>query len=198
MKRKSRRPSGKPGVHGAKLPGAQSRPLAGSSSFHRFVNSLSQSPWLPGLILFAITLIAYLPAWHAGFIWDDDDYVINNTTLRSLDGLRQIWFVIDALPQYYPLVHTTFWLEYHLWGLNPLGYHLVNIGLHATGAVLLWRVLKRLQLPGAWLAAAIFAIHPVEAESVAWVTERKNVLSAVCYFAAALAYLRFLQPAGAD
>src|SRR5688572_14862801 len=141
-------------------------------------------------VLLAMTLIAYLPAFRAGFIWDDPDYVVNNATLRSLDGLRQIWFVPRATPQYYPLVHTSFWIEYQLWRLNPAGYHAVNVLLHALAAVLLWRVLKLLDVPGAWLAAAIFAVHPMHVESVAWVTERKNVLSGVFYLAAALAYFR--------
>jgi len=147
--------------------------------------------WICGLVLVVAVILAYQPVWHAGFIWDDDAYVTNNVTLRTMDGLRRIWFELGAVPQYYPLVHTTFWLEYHLWGLNPLGYHLVNVLLQGVGAILLWRTLKRLQLPGAWLAAAVFALHPVQVESVAWITERKNVLSAVCYFTAALAYLRF-------
>ena len=128
---------------------------------------------------------------RGGFSWDDDAYVTNNLTLRSILGLSQIWGQLTATPQYYPLVYTSFWLEYHLWGLNPLGYHVVNVLLHALAAMLLWRVLVRLHLPGAWLAAGIFALHPVAVESVAWVTERKNVLSAVFYFAAALAYLRW-------
>jgi tetratricopeptide (TPR) repeat protein len=136
-------------------------------------------------------MVAYLPALRCGFIWDDDQYVTENLTLRDLAGLRLIWFTPAATPQYYPLVHTTFWLEYHLWGLAPLGYHLVNVLLHALAAWLLYRTLTRLSVPGAWLGAAIFALHPVQVESVAWVTERKNVLSAVFYFASALAYLRF-------
>src|SRR5208282_34024 len=96
------------------------------------------------------------------------------------------------VPQYYPMVHTTFWLEYHVWGLNPVGYHLINVLLHGTAAILLWQVLLRLRIRGAWLAAVIFALHPVQVESVSWITERKNVLSAVFYFAAALAYLRYV------
>lgn len=152
----------------------------------------TQSQWLWPIVLFVLTLIAYLPALRAGFIWDDDDYVTNNLTLRTLAGLRQIWFELGATPQYYPLVHTTFWLEYRFWGLNPAGFHLVNILLHATGAWLLWRVLRGFGLPLAWFASALFALHPVEVESVAWVTERKNVLCGVFYFASALAYLRFL------
>ena len=143
-----------------------------------------------------MTVVAYLPAFQAGFIFDDDAHVTGNPALRSLDGLGQIWCQPSATPQYYPLVHTTFWLEYHLWELNPVGYHVVNVLLHTLAAVLLWRALVRLRLPGAWLAAAIFALHPVAVESVAWVTERKNVLSAVFYFAAALAWWRWDRPGG--
>ncbi|MFL6519261.1 MAG: tetratricopeptide repeat protein [Chthoniobacterales bacterium] len=150
-----------------------------------------QSYWFLGAVLVIAVVIAYQQVWHAGYIWDDDSYVTKNATLRDLHGLWRIWFELAATPQYYPLVHSSFWIEHHLWGLNPLGYHLVNLVLHALAAILLWRVLIRLGIPGAWLAAAIFALHPVEVESVAWITERKNVLSAVFYFAAALAYLRF-------
>jgi tetratricopeptide (TPR) repeat protein len=144
-------------------------------------------------LIILLTVLAYLPALRGGFIWDDDSYVTQNQTLRDLNGLRQIWFEVGATAQYYPLVHTTFWLEYHLWKLDPRGYHAVNVLLHALAAILLWRVLLRLQVLGAGLAAFIFALHPVCVESVAWVTERKNVLSAVFYFAATLAWLRFAQ-----
>lgn len=141
--------------------------------------------------LVALTAAAYLPALNAGFIWDDDAYVTGNRTLRDADGLRRIWLDLGATPQYYPFTFTTFWLEYQLWGPTPSGYHAVNILLHALGAGLLWRVLYRLSVPGAWVAAAVFAVHPVHVESVAWITERKNVLSGACYLAALLVYLRF-------
>jgi tetratricopeptide (TPR) repeat protein len=147
--------------------------------------------WLTVGFLVLATVLAYQPVWHAGFIWDDDHYVTNNQTLRTLDGLQQIWCNLTATPQYYPLVYTSFWLEYHLWGLNPLGYHLVNVLLHVLAAILLWLVLLRLQVPGACLAAGIFALHPITVESVAWVTERKNVLAAVFYFASALLWLQW-------
>ncbi len=140
----------------------------------------------------ALVLLAYQQIWRAGFIWDDDFHVTRNLMLRDLRGLWRIWSDPSATPQYYPLVHTSFWLEYQLWGLQPLGYHLDNLIFHGFAAILLWRVLVRLELPGAWLAAALFAVHPVEVESVAWITERKNVLSGLFYLAAALYYLRFL------
>src|SRR3954463_210157 len=141
------------------------------------------------VVIFAATIIAYLPAIRGGFIWDDPQYVLNNVNLRDVGGLYSIWFEPRTSPQYYPLVYTTLWIEYHLWQLAPLGYHLVNVLLHATSALLLWRILRRLGVCGAFLAAAIFALHPLHVESVAWVTERKNVLSCVLYLAAAFMYL---------
>ena len=142
------------------------------------------------LLILGITLAAYAPALRAGYIWDDDDYVTQNQTLKTADGLGRIWFEPRSIPQYYPLVHTTFWLEYRLWGLHATGYHVTNILLHAVAAVLLWRVLRVLELPGALAAACLFALHPVHVESVAWITERKNVLSLVFTLAALLAYLK--------
>ena len=150
-------------------------------------------PTFRALGLVALALMAYQRVWHLGYIWDDDYYVTHNAALRDLQGLWRIWFDVTATPQYYPLVHSSFWVEFHLWGLNPVGYHAVNLILHMLTAILLWRVLVQLRVPGAWLAAAIFTVHPVHVESVAWITERKNVLSAVFYLGAALAYLRFEQ-----
>ena len=141
--------------------------------------------------LIAITFVAYVPAFRAGFVWDDDMYVTDNPALRSVDGLRQIWLVPGGVAQYYPLAYTTFWVEYQLWGLKPVGYHAVNVALHAVNAVLAWLVFRRLGLRAAWFAAAIFAVHPVHVESVTWVTERKNVLSGLFYLLTALAYARF-------
>jgi tetratricopeptide (TPR) repeat protein len=137
-----------------------------------------------------MTLVAYLPATNCRYIWDDDSYLLNNSTLRSSGGLQRIWFELRATPQYYPMVFTSFWGEYHIWGLNAVGYHIVNILLHAAGSILLWRVLVLLEVRGAWAAAALFALHPANVESVAWITERKNVLSGVFYFGTALVYLR--------
>jgi len=146
------------------------------------------------LLLVIAVIAAYIPAIEGGFIWDDPEYVINNPALRTLGGLKDIWFEPGATPQYYPLVFTTFWIEYHFWELDPFGYHLVNVLLHAGSAVLLFLLLRRLGVPGAWLAAAIFALHPVNVESAAWITERKNVLSAFLYLGAFMAFLRYALP----
>jgi len=142
------------------------------------------------LLLFGLTLLAYLPALRGGFLWDDDAHV-TRPDLQSLAGLGRIWFDVGATQQYYPLLHSAFWIEHRLWGDAPLGYHLLNILLHATAACLLGALLRRLAVPGAWLAAFLFALHPVAVESVAWISEQKNTLSAVFALAAALVYLRF-------
>ena len=141
------------------------------------------------LLLYVLALIAYAPAIRGGFIWDDDDYVENNANLRSPRGLLDIWIAPRTSPQYYPMVFTSFWIERQLWGENATGYHLANVLLHATAALMLWRLLVKLELPAAFVAACLFAVHPVHAESVAWITERKNVLSAVFALGAALCYV---------
>jgi tetratricopeptide (TPR) repeat protein len=137
-----------------------------------------------------LTFAAYLPAIRGGFIWDDDQHVTENPLLRSGRGLWMIWTTLGATPQYYPLTHSSFWIEYGVWGANPLGYHIVNVTLHVTSALLVWRILALLNLRGAWLAAAVFAVHPIQVESVAWITERKNVLCGVFFFLAMLAFLK--------
>ena len=155
-----------------------------------WLRDLWERGWLKGLLLAGVVLFAYQPAWHAGFIWDDDAH-ITRPELRSLGGLVRIWTQLGATQQYYPLVHSVFWAEHRLWGDWPAGYHLVNILLHAFSALLLVKILQQLKIPGAWLGAAIFALHPLQVESVAWVSELKNTLSGVFYLGAALAYLKF-------
>ncbi len=146
--------------------------------------------WLASLGLTLATLAAYAPVRHAGFVWDDDAHV-TAPVLRSFAGLWRIWSQPGATQQYYPVLCSAFWLEHRLWGDGALGYHLLNVLLHAAAACLLYRVLRRLAVPGALLGAALFALHPVEVESVAWISEQKNTLSAVFALAAALAYFRF-------
>ncbi len=167
--------------------------------------------------IFCLTLLAYLPALSGGFIWNDSDYV-TAPALRSLEGLGRIWTQPGATQQYYPLLHSAFWIQHRLWGDHPFGYHLVTVLLHAGSAVLFALVLQRLFNGGTspstplrafdsekvaagherrryagveWLAALLFALHPVHVESVAWITEQKNTVSLVFYLAAILVYLRF-------
>jgi tetratricopeptide (TPR) repeat protein len=142
------------------------------------------------LVLAAATFAAYWPALGAGFIWDDEGHV-TRPDLRSLAGLGRIWFRLGATQQYYPVLHSAFWIEHRLWGGSPLGYHLCNLVLHAVAAFLFFGLLRRLAVPGALLAGLLFALHPVGVETVAWVAEQKNTLSAVFYLLSALAYLRF-------
>jgi len=148
--------------------------------------------WVLGFLLFVFTLAVYQPAWQGKQLWDDDAY-ITKIELRSPSGLARIWTELGATQQYYPLAHSVFWLEYHLWGDSTLGYHLVNILLHFLSAVLLVCILRRLMIPGAWFVAAIFALHPIQVESVAWMTELKNTLSGVFFLSAVLAFLQFDQ-----
>jgi Flp pilus assembly protein TadD len=148
---------------------------------------------LLGFLLVFATVVAYLPAFHAGFIWDDDLYVTNNPLLTAPDGLWRIWFSLDSPSQYFPLTYTVFRMQHAFWGLMPAGYHWFNIVFHAVNALLVWRLLQRLSVPGAWLAAAIFALHPVQVESVAWITELKNVLSLFFILLTLLAWLEFLE-----
>jgi protein O-mannosyl-transferase len=143
------------------------------------------------LLLIGLTLIAYLPALHNGFIWDDDAWLMKNQTLFGWSGLHELWFNPLALQQYYPITGTVFWIEYRLWRFDPFGYHAVNVLLHALNAVLFALVLRKLRLPAPWFAAAIFGVHPVMVESVAWITEIKNTLSTAFFLGSVLAYLRF-------
>jgi tetratricopeptide (TPR) repeat protein len=151
---------------------------------------LWRQDWLLALLLVIVTITAYLPSWNGTPVWDDDAH-LTKQELRSLEGLARIWTQPGATQQYYPLVHTLFWVEHQLWGDWPAGYHLLNILLHCVSALLLVRILQRLEIPGAWLAAAIFALHPIQAESVAWISELKNVLSGAFCLGSVLAYVKF-------
>ena len=144
------------------------------------------------VVLAAVTIFAYRPAWHGGFLWDDDDYIINNELLTAPDGWQRIWFSLDSPSQYFPFTYSTFRIEHALWGLNATGYHWVNLLLHVANALLVWAVLARLRVPGSWLAAAIFALHPVQVESVAWITERKNVLMGFFFLLTLLGWIAFI------
>lgn len=160
-------------------------------------SELTVGPWklsVPAaLALIALaTFAAYLPAMRGEPLWDDHSH-LTRLELQSFNGLYRIWFDLGATQQYYPLLHSAFWLEHRIWGDYAPGYHIINVVLHIAAVVLAYSILARLKVPGALLAAAIFALHPVMVESVAWISEQKNTLSAVFYLSAMLTYLNFDQ-----
>jgi hypothetical protein len=167
-------------------------PAGNRFNLFKNIRALPRPVLLGGLLIVLATLAAYWPVFSAGFIWDDDAYVTQNALLTAPDGLKRIWFSAHHQSQYFPLAFTTLRFEHALWGLNPLGYHVVNVALHGVNALLVWAMLRRLALPGAWLAAAIFALHPVQVETVAWITELKNTESTFFYLLAVLAWLAFI------
>jgi protein O-mannosyl-transferase len=145
--------------------------------------------WFRALLLLALVFIAYAQVFGAGFIWDDESHLTQNPCVVGPLGLKEIWTTTQAV--YYPLVLTTFWALHKVFGLNPLPYHLLNILFHAASAILLWRVLQVLRVRGAWLGAALWALHPVMVQSVAWVTELKNTQSCVFYLLSILFFLKW-------
>jgi tetratricopeptide (TPR) repeat protein len=171
--------------HGERVKPSLAQTVTASRSF-------ALKDWFFVIALIAAVFLVYQPAWQGGFIWDDSAHV-TRPELRSWYGLFRIWFDLGATQQYYPLLHSVFWVQSWLWGDATLGYHLVNILLHAMAAVMVALILRRLDIPGAFFAAAIFALHPVHVESVAWISELKNTLSAVFYLGSAMVYLRFDQ-----
>ena len=172
---------------GARRPPAESRAVIGRLG--------SPSRQALALALALLVAVSYLPALEAGFVWDDLIFV-EEAAVHDWSGLWNIWFSpadIEKEGHYWPVVYSSFWLEHKLWGLAPLGYHAVNLALHLVNVLLAWLLLQRLAVPGAWIIAAVFAVHPLHVESVAWVIERKDLLSALFYLAAALTWVRFLK-----
>src|ERR1700736_2526458 len=163
-----------------------------SPSMRRLFAAANFHAYLRAGVLCVLIIAAYHPAWNGGFVWDDDAYVTKNPLLTASDGLRRIWFSLDSPSQYFPLVYTSFRVERALWDLNSTGYHWVNLLLHVGNALLLWRLLVRLKIPGAWFAATVFALPPVQVESVAWITERKNVLMGFFFLLTLLAWVEYV------
>jgi tetratricopeptide (TPR) repeat protein len=151
-------------------------------------SSLQQN-WIAAVLLSLAILFAYQQIWHAGFIWDDDSHLTRNPCIVGPLGFKEIWTTQAAT--YYPLVLSSFWLQHAVWGLNPLPYHLVTLAAHLGCALLLWKVLRKLEIKGAWVGAAIWALHPVQVESVAWVTELKNTQSCFFYLASIFFFLKW-------
>ena len=158
---------------------------------------LLNEPVLVGFFLL-LTLISYWPVFHADFIptWDDKAYVIDNMMIRSLsfDSIRQM-FSSQVGGTYVPLPLLSYAIEYKIWGLNPLPFHITNLVLHLICTYLVFKVLCSLKIGKVYAAAAtlIYGIHPMGVESVAWVTERKDLLYSVFYFGALLLYIYYVQ-----
>jgi tetratricopeptide (TPR) repeat protein len=147
--------------------------------------------WLKGLALVGIGLWVFSPAWSGGWVWDDTAEILRNGPIQSSwRAIAGMW-TAPAGADYFPLKETVQWFEWHLWGANPLGYHLVSISLHLVSGLLFWRLLVRLGVPFAWTAALFFAVHPIVVESVAWIAELKNTLSLPLLLASALAYASY-------
>lgn len=152
--------------------------------------TVSHRQVLLAAVIICVTLLAYIPAMQGGFFWDDHSYLVRSQFIHAPDGLRRFWLTTQA-QDYFPLTSTMFWIEWRLWGTTAAGYHVVNVLLHAAAAVLVWRVLQRLNVAGAWLAGLLFAVHPVAAASAAWITEGKNTLSLPLGLLSMLAYLTY-------
>ena len=178
----------------ASLPGGET----GEAWHSRVSSELHEIPGFTVLGALAIGLmvaVSYLPALQAGFLWDDTIFV-EEPVIHAWSGLWSIWFdpaEIKKEGHYWPIVYTSFWLEHKLWDLAPLGYHAVNLVLHWINSLLVWLLLARLAIPGAWAVAAIFAVHPLHVESVAWVIERKDLLSSLFYLSAFLTWTRYVE-----
>src|SRR5947199_7017671 len=162
---------------------------SGTSKQNQLRSPFWQRNWLCGLFLIALVSIAYTRVFNAGFIWDDESHLTQNPCIIGPLGLKEIWTSARAV--YYPLVLTSFWSLHKLVGLSPSPYHILNVLLHAASAVLLWRVLRQLDVRGAWLGALLWALHPVMVQSVAWVTELKNTQSGFFYLLSIFCFLRW-------
>ncbi len=175
---------------GVTPPGDQSPPGALFSLHeHAFHHTLAV------LALGLLVAVSFFPATQAGFVWDDST-LTQARSVQTLSGLREIWLTprnIENEAHYWPILYTTFWLEHKLWGLDPLGYHIVSLLLHLGVTLLLWRLMRRLGVPGAWFVAAVFAVHPTHVESATWVIGRKDLLASLFYLGCVLTWLRFVE-----
>lgn len=157
---------------------------------HENLESTSR-PWLRPALVALLALVAHAASLWCGWIWDDDSYVTANTVIQSPDGILSIW-VPGSTPQYYPLVFLGFWIQHALIGLEPFWFHMVNVLMHAANAALLFVVLKRIGVASSFWIAALFAVHPMGVETVAWVTERKNLQSMLFALASIFFFIRML------
>ena len=175
------------------LPTDSKSPSEATASAAKLPQALSETGryFLGAVAILLLALVAYWPLHTAGYIWDDGGWLVHNHFVHHWRGLWNIWFNPHDSIQYYPMVFTAFNIQWHIWGGNAFGYHLLNIIMQAVDAIFLWRILKALNLRSAWIAAAIWAIHLVQVETVGWVVEQKSLLSALFLFPAILAWTGF-------
>jgi protein O-mannosyl-transferase len=146
---------------------------------------------IPGALVIALLAAwIYSPCLHGTWLWDDGLEVAQNPVLRAPGGWWTPWVHPEGM-DYFPLKSSLQWLEWHIWGADPFGYHLVSLGLHVASALLVWRLLGLLGTPAAFLGGLIFAVHPLAVESVAWISEFKNTVSLPPLLLAAIAYVEF-------
>jgi tetratricopeptide (TPR) repeat protein len=157
-------------------------------------SAISYGPLAGAILIVVVSCIAYFPALKGGFIWDDEVFVINNRFIKAQDGLYRFWFTTEPV-DYWPLTNTMFWLQWRLWGLNPAGYHVTNLILHVIEALLIWIILRKLAIPGSFLTGIIFAVHPVNVETVAWIAQLKGLSALLFFLLSILWYLKALMPA---
>ena len=144
-------------------------------------------------IIVLVAFLAYLPSINGGFVLDDNLFVTENNLIQTPDGLCKLWCTTES-EEYYPVSYSTLWIEWRLWGMNPTGYHVTNLILHIVETLLIWVMLRKLSIPGAFLAALIFAVHPVNVESVAWIAQRRNVVAMLFFLLSILWYLKAEMP----
>jgi tetratricopeptide (TPR) repeat protein len=165
-------------------------PTSGSELWTLVSERIGWQKILLGLLIFALSLLAIWPGIFGGRIWDDGPLIFHNPLIKDPWGILKFW-VTRHTPDYFPITSSTFWIEWRLWGFDYFAWRVVNVGFHALGAVFLWRVLKQLKIPAAWLGAALFAVHPVTVETTVWIAELKNTLSWALFMLAWMLYLDF-------
>ncbi len=172
-------------------PSSQS-PTVGAATSPLIQDKRSPTVWLQGGVLIAVAIWIYYSILNGSWLWDDDKYITRNPLIHDPTGFWKVWIMPDGLGNYYPLTAAVRWLQWQAWGIDSLGYHLTNLGLHLVSAFLLWRLFHRLGMAQAWIGALVFVVHPLMVESVAWVAELKNTLSLPPLLLAYLALLDFI------
>ncbi len=145
-------------------------------------------------VIAAAAFVIYFPSLNGGFLFDDANLLTENDLIRSPNGLYNFWCTTKTA-DYWPATNTTLWMEWRLWGMSPAGYHVTNLVLHVLEALLVWIILRKMSIPGAFWAALIFAVHPVNVESAAWISSRKNLMAMLFFLLSILWYLKYLKPA---